>query len=149
MSSYETYEKGHGRCEFRCVELYHNRAELPAGWNGITRLVKVRRWGTRKDQPYHEVSFYVLSKPINSARIVAQGVRGHWSIENNLHWVKDTTMGEDDMTIVQQNTATVVAHLNSTAINLLQLAGMKPNKDNFAKFTNKVKELHKLFAKTA
>lgn len=38
----EYYEEGHGRQ----VELYENHAQLPKGWNGIQRLVKVRRWGT-------------------------------------------------------------------------------------------------------
>ena len=148
MSTCETYEEGHGRCEFRRVELYENKAELPADWNGITRLVKVRRWGTRGEKPYHEVSFFILSKPINSAQTVAKGIRGHWGIENKLHWVKDVVIGEDDMTITHSNAATVVAHLNTTALNLLQLAGMKPNKDAFALITNKVKELYKLFGKT-
>lgn len=107
----------------------------------------MRRWGTRHGKYYEEVSFYVLSKPIDSAQTVAKGIRGHWGIENNLHWVKDVILGEDDMTITNQKQATIVAHLNTTALNLLRLAGLKPNKDTLAIFTNKVHELHKLFCK--
>lgn len=146
-STCETYEEKRGRCEWRLVELYTNEAELPKGWNNITRLVKVRRWGTRQGKYYEEVSFYVLSKPIDSAQTVAKGIRGHWGIENNLHWVKDVILGEDDMTITHQKQATIVAHLNTTALNLLRLAGLNPDKDTFAIFTNKVNELHKLFYK--
>ena len=77
---------------------------------------------------------------------MAKGIRGHWGIENRLHWTKDVLIGEDDMTITNTNAATVVAFLNTTALNLLQLAGYKPIKDTFAKFANKVNELYNLFA---
>lgn len=144
ISTSETYEKSRGRIENRRVELYENKIELPQGWNGVQRFAKVRRWGTRNGKDYHEVSFYILSKPMNLAHEVAKGIRNHWSIENNLHWTKDVLMGEDAMTIKEPNSATLVAHLNDLAINLLTLAGYKPIKDTFAKFTNKVKELEPL-----
>ncbi len=141
----ETIEKGHGRKEHRQVELFFNHLDLPKGWNGIERVIRVKRWGTRKGQPFQQTSYYVLSKPINSANVVAKGIRGHWGIENSLHWTKDVLMGEDNMTIINNNAATVVAFLNTTAINLLRLAGHKPVKDSFAKFANKVNELYYLF----
>lgn len=144
ISTCETYERSRGRIENRRVELYKNKIELPQGWSGIQRFAKVRRWGTRNGKDYHDVSFFILSKPINHAQSVANGIRNHWSIENNLHWTKDVLMGEDAMTIKNHNAATFVAHLNTLAINLLRLAGYKPIKDTFAKFTNKVNELETL-----
>jgi len=145
FSTSETYEKHRGREENRRTELYVNNEVLPEGWNGILRLVKVRRWGIRDGKSYHEVSFYILSKPINSAQIVAQGVRNHWGIENALHWTKDAIMGEDKMTISNTKSATMVAHLNTLAINVLRLAGFKPIKNTFAKFNNKIKKINILF----
>ena len=145
ISTCEYYEEGHGRQIMRRVQLYDNQADLPKGWNGITRFVKVYRWGTRNGKPFEERTFYVLSKPINSALIVARAVQGHWGIENNLHWVKDVNLGEDDMTLKDKNTVALVVYLNNIAINTLKQAGYKPVKDTFAKFANKVNELVSLF----
>ena len=142
ISTCEYYEEKHGHQIHRRVELYLNEAPLPQGWNGIQRLVKVRRWGTRNCKPFDERSYYVLSKPLNSASMVAKAIQGHWGIENRLHWTKDVIMGEDDMTPRDKNTVSVVVCLNNTALNILRLAGYKPVKDTFAKFANKVNELY-------
>jgi len=145
LSTCEYYEQEHGRQVYRRVELYANNAQLPIGWNGIERLVKVRRWGTRSKKEFHEVTFYALSKPINSAAIVARAVQQHWSIENNLHWVKDVNLYEDDMSLKDKNMVSLLVYMNNIAINTLTAAGYKPTKDTFAKFANKVKELINLF----
>lgn len=145
ISTCEYYEEEHGRQVYRRVELYDNQTQIPKGWNGITRFVKVRRWGTRKNKPFHEVSFYVLSKPINSALSVARAIQGHWGIENELHWVKDVNLGEDDMTPNNKKTVALLVYLNNIAINTLKASGFKPIKNTFAKFANKVNELIKLF----
>jgi predicted transposase YbfD/YdcC len=145
ISTCEYYEEQHNRKVYRRVELYDNQATLPNGWNGIKRLVKVRRWGTRDNKTFEEVSYYALSKPINSALIVARAIQGHWTIENNLHWTKDVIIGEDDMTLHSKNSVALLVYLNNTAINTLKAQGFKPVKDTFAKFANKVNELIKLF----
>lgn len=145
ISTCEYYQDKHGHQIHRRVELYVNEAQLPKGWNGIERLVKVRRWGNRNKIPFEEVSFYVLSKPLNSAYVVAKAVQNHWGVENKLHWIKDVNLGEDDMTLRDKNTVAVLAYLNNTALNILRAAGYKPVKDTFAKFANKVNELIKLF----
>lgn len=125
--------------------MYVNKIDLPEGWNGIQRFVKVRRWGIRDSKPFHEVSFYVLSKPINSAAQVASAVQGHWAVENNLHWMKDVNLGEDDMSIKKTKSAAILAYFNNVAVNILNKAGLKPTKDTFAKISNKINELFKLF----
>jgi len=144
ISTCEYYDERHGHQIYRRVELYVNQASIPKEWKGIQRLIKVRRWGLRNGRPYDERSFYVLSKPINSAHLVAKAIQGHWAIENQLHWIKDVNMGEDRMTIKDANTVAVLVYLNNTAVNILRKAGHKPLKDTFAKFANKVNELNKL-----
>jgi len=145
ITTCEYYENSHGNQIHRQVEVYTNNAILPKGWNGIKRLVKVRRWGFRNNKPFHEVTFFVLSKPINNAAVIAKAIQEHWSVENKLHWIKDVNMGEDFMTLRNKNAAANLAYLNNTAINILKCAGYKPTKDTFAKITNNVKELYKLF----
>jgi hypothetical protein len=50
--------------------------------------------------------------------------RGHWGIENRLHWVRDVTMGEDGSRIRTGSAPEVMAGLRNAAISLLRLAGV-------------------------
>lgn len=145
FSTCEYYEKSHGREVYRKIELFNNQMDTLKGWNHIERIVKVRRWGKRDKKDFHEVSFYILSKPINSAFEVAMAINNHWSIENSLHWIKDVNLGEDNMSVHNHNSVAIIAYLNNMALNVLKKAGYKPIKDTFAKFANKVNELDKLF----
>jgi predicted transposase YbfD/YdcC len=43
-------------------------------------------------------------------------------IENNLHWVKDVNMGEDDMTLLNKNMVSLLVYLNNIALNVLKMA---------------------------
>ncbi|MFT6205520.1 MAG: putative transposase YbfD/YdcC [Spirosomataceae bacterium] len=117
---------------------------MPTGWNHIERIVKVRRWGNRDQKQFHEVSFYILSKPINSAFEVAMAIQNHWSIENKPHWIKDVNLGEDQMSINNHNSVAIIAYLNNMALNTIRKAGLEPTKDTFARITNKVNKLAKM-----
>lgn len=145
MSVCEYYQDNHGHQVWRRVELFSNQADIPAGWNGIERLIKVRRWGYRNGKSFDERTFYLLSKPINSAYSVAKAIQGHWSIENNLHWIKDVNLREDEIVLKDKTMVAMIVYLNNIAVNMLRYAGYKPVKDTLAKFANKVNELHTLF----
>jgi hypothetical protein len=49
--------------------------------------------------------------------------RGHWGIENSLHWVRDVTFDEDRSQIRTKNAPRVMATLRNLAVSLLRLAG--------------------------
>lgn len=148
IASCQTFDRSGGRDEHRRVELFINHANIPRGWPDIQRLIRVTRWGTRQGKYYEKVSFYVTSNPINSSSKIAKMIRQHWHIENGLHWIKDVLLREDLLTINHQQIATNLGTLNSLILNVIRMAGLKPNKDTFAKFTNKVNELIKLFQNT-
>ncbi len=145
ISTHEYDQKGHGRHVYRQVELYGPMAEQPSGWNGIQRVVKVRRWGTRQGTPFDETAFYVLSKPMDAADRVAKAIQSHWTIENNLHWAKDVNMKEDATTLRKHSQVSLLIQLNNVIVNTLTINGYKVIKNTFAKFANKVNELAKLF----
>jgi len=145
ISIFEYYEEGHGNQIYRRVELYENKADLPQGWNGIERIVKVRRYGYRNKKSYEELSFYALSKPINHACVVADAIQGHWGIENLLHWSKDVHLGEDNMTLRDKQKVTILVYLNNVALNILKANKLKSCRDTYAKISNKVHELIRLF----
>jgi hypothetical protein len=50
-------------------------------------------------------------------------VRGHWTIENRLHWVRDVVFDEDRSQIRKGNGPRVMATLRNLAISVLRLAG--------------------------
>ncbi|MEY3554685.1 MAG: hypothetical protein RLZZ580_738, partial [Cyanobacteriota bacterium] len=56
--------------------------------------IKVERRGSRGDKTYEETAYYISSLT-ESAQVFAKIIRGHWKIENQLHWVKDVIFEED------------------------------------------------------
>ena len=146
ISTCEYYQKGHDHRVWRRVELYETEHfDLPVGWTGVQRIIKVWRRGYRKDQYFEQRAFYILSKPMNSALHVARIIQNHWSIENNLHWIKDVNLREDELRGKNKDMVSLMVYLNNLALNILRTAGYKPVKDTFAKFANKVSSLHTLF----
>lgn len=95
-------ERLHGRSTTREVKVYPISAELLPDWVGAKNLIEVDRFGTRPQGKksrlivdYHEKHFYLSSLTYSAAEF-ADAIRGHWSIENKLHWVKDVTLNEDN-----------------------------------------------------
>ena len=66
-----------------------------------------------------EVSYFLSSLPPNARRI-GSAIRGHWSIENGLHWVVDVVFREDARRLYDRTTAENVAFLNRLAVSLLR-----------------------------
>lgn len=99
----EDHETLHGRKTTRQAKVYPIPPESLPDWVGAKSLIEVNRYGTRPQGKksrrqiidYHERHFY-LSSLNCSASEFAKVIRGHWSIENQLHWVKDVTLNEDN-----------------------------------------------------
>jgi predicted transposase YbfD/YdcC len=71
-----------------------------------------------------ERRYYLSSLPLDPARM-ARLVRGHWSIENSLHWVMDVTFGEDRNRTRLRRAAQNLALLRRLAFNLCKLDTLK------------------------
>jgi len=121
-SRYIETEKTKNRLTTRTVEVFGDLNGIDLSWTGIKSLIRVERTGTRGGQPYHEVVCYISSL-IHSAREFACGIRGHWSIENRLHWIKDVVMKEDDSKIRMGNAPANLSILRAIAINILRRNG--------------------------
>ena len=85
-----------------------------------------------KSQPNRQQSprtrehvFVITSLPADQAdpEQLADYIRGHWSIENRLHWVRDVTFDEDRSQIRTGNAAHVMATIRNLAISVHRLAG--------------------------
>lgn len=78
-----------------------------------------------------EIKFY-MSSLISNAKLLSQGIRCHWEIENTLHWSLDVTFSEDKSRIRKDNAPENFALLRKLALNLL-------NQEKTAKASNKMK----------
>ena len=74
----------------------------------------------------------------------ADGIRGHWSIENSLHYVKDVTFCEDDSQITSGNSAQNMSVIRNIVINLLRQNDYKNLKQATRLLANDIRRLYKM-----
>ena len=121
-----TVDSGHGRIEQRNI----TTSEALVGysdWPGLAQVFEVGRHvitpKTGKERA--EVVYGVTSlrpERATPGRLL-ELVRGHWSIENKSHWVRDVTFDEDRSQVRCGNIPHVMAALRNTTIGLLRWAG--------------------------
>jgi len=118
-----TEERGHGRHERRTVRVLPVGQQLsqPEAWAGVLSLVMVIRVVTNLTTGVvsREVGYYLSSLRPN-ARKIGVAIRGHWSIENGLHWVLDVVFREDARRLYDRVAAQNIAFLNRLALSILR-----------------------------
>jgi len=118
---HQTQEKGHGREETRYYFICPVPEDLPdrSRWKGI-KAIGIAITATVKDgQETSEVRHYILSRYLSGHRFAA-AVRGHWSIENRLHWQLDVTFQEDQCRVRKGHADANFSILRRTALSLLK-----------------------------
>lgn len=116
-------ERTRDRCTTRTVQVFSVPDAKPYTlWAGLRFIVRVERSGTRGKKPYHETVFYISSHTA-SAEEFARIVRGHWQVENGLHWVKDVVQGDDACTTKAGYAPENLSLLRSLALTLYRLHG--------------------------
>ena len=94
-----------------------------ASWKGLERVIRVERRTTRNGYTSSTDSYYISSLNIDDAEQFGIGIRGHRSIENRLHRVKDVIQHEDNPPIRKGNGIETLSLLKNTAINLCREIG--------------------------
>lgn len=109
-------------------------------WKNLNQFVVVNKTVIKKGIVTQTSRFRItdLSLP---AEQYAQAARGHWGIENKLHWVKDVNFNEDDNLIKQPNAAVNMSILTTTALNVLRILYDGSIKYSQILFGQNVKEL--------
>lgn len=94
ISHASVLDSSHGRSVERSVRVFAAPVEILTKWIGVKSVIMVNRTGTRAEKPFTETVYY-LSSQFLLADTYMTLIRGHWAIENRLHWVKDVTFSED------------------------------------------------------
>lgn len=118
---HETEEKGHGRQETRYYFVCPVPEDLPdrARWSGLKAIGIVISSTQRNGKDCGDVRYYILSKYLAAKRFAA-AVRGHWAIENRLHWQLDVTFQEDQSRLRQGHADANFSILRRAALALLK-----------------------------
>lgn len=124
MQIVRTVEKGHGRLEERVIRVSSELAGY-SSWPYLEQVFEVTRTWTSKGVTKQQVRYGVTSLPpeVGDAARLAALKRGHWQIENGLHYVKDVTLGEDASQTYVGTAADVCAMVRNIAISLLRRDG--------------------------
>lgn len=139
-------DKGHGRIEQRDVSLlrqvdwlggdrrFPGELRLP----DVAAIVRVETRTQLKDRCRFEARYYITSSGA-SAQALATAIRGHWLIENQLHWTLDVTFNEDQSRLRKGHGAKNMAVVRHFAINLVRHAdeALRPERTGLRRKTNK------------
>lgn len=88
-------------------------------WKGLKTIGVAIRVSEKNGQETCDVRYYISSMKMGVRRF-AEHVRGHWGIENSLHWCLDVTFREDDSRLRDRNAADNLGWLKRFAISLLK-----------------------------
>jgi predicted transposase YbfD/YdcC len=121
LAAWETVEKDHGRLETR---RYYQSVELDwfadlGKWEGLQSVGMVEATREIRGRKTTERRYYLSSLPLG-VETLARAVRGHWGVENKLHWVMDVHFGEDQSRARAGYAAENLATLRRLAFNLLK-----------------------------
>lgn len=121
------HDKGHGRIEHRAVSVLRQVDWLDGDrrFPGEVRfpdaraIVRVEAQTELKDRCRFDVRYYITSSA-RSATALANAIRGHWGIENTLHWTLDVTFQEDLSRVRKGHGAQNMALVRKVAFNRLR-----------------------------
>lgn len=117
----QTVEKDHGRIETRRYWITDRIAwiEDRAEWEGLRSVGMIERIRDIGGEVTSEISFHLCSIA-PQARLFERAARGHWSVENSLHWILDVCFGEDQCRVREGYAAQNMNILRHMVLNILK-----------------------------
>jgi predicted transposase YbfD/YdcC len=131
VRTHTTREQGHGRQEERSCVLIEDVSGIRErkAWAQLRAVGMCRRTRTVDGQTSEEAWYFIGSRRM-AARRYAAALRGHWGIENNLHWQLDVSFHEDASRIENRHGAANFALFRKVALALLK---RHPKHDSIAR----------------
>ena len=129
VQTHVDHDKGHGRIEQRTtsvvreVDWLSGNRRLPGELRlpGVACVIRVQARIQRGGSTHEESRYYVASAALDAQK-AHQAVRGHWAIENSLHWVLDVGFAEDQSRLRKGFGAKNMAVVRHFALNLVRSA---------------------------
>jgi len=121
---YSTIEKAHSQVETREFYLYkvQRRLNCTYEWQNLRNFIRYEKHTCNiiTGVENTETRYYITS--LRDAELCAEAIRGHWAVENKLHWHLDYSFDEDDNTTTDKNAFNNLSMLNKLALSLFKLA---------------------------
>lgn len=118
----EEIVKKHGRIEERTIEVIQVPNEYFSEWKDVkqiarisrTRLIKIKNeWKNQSEVSYFATN---LNSRKASPKKILEFSKGHWHIENKLHWIRDKIFGEDKHNLSNVNNCNIISNIRSFVI---------------------------------
>jgi predicted transposase YbfD/YdcC len=121
LDHWETFDKGHGRSEKRYYTVLHEPTGIRSqdAWEDLRVIGMCTSERTVQGKTSVDVRYFIGSRRA-SAKVYGKVLRGHWGIENGLHWQMDINFGEDASRIQHRRGAENFAVLRRIALSLLK-----------------------------
>jgi len=124
----KTLDKGHGRIEIRKIrssEKLNNYVEFPHV-NQVFRIERTRiKMNTGEISNVVEYGITSLKKEQTSNEELLEIIRGHWTIENRVHYVRDMAFDEDRSQVRKGNGPRVMAIIRNLVLSILRILGVR------------------------
>ena len=146
---YEEVDGDHGRLERRTLTVCEDVAwlrERHPKWQSLGAIIRLDTVVETKTTVTKETRYYVTSLSANNPQKILRGIRGHWGIENTLHWVLDVVFQEDLNRTRKDHGPQNIAILRHVALNLIQKS--KPPNDSISRFRKNLGWNNDLMQKT-
>ena len=121
ISQHETIDGDHGRIETRTTTVIHDVAWLQERhkWPALRAVVVVESTRQTADKIERETRYYITSLML-LAILLGPIVRGHWAIENSLHWVMDMVFRDDECRVRTNHAPANFTTIKHMAHNLIR-----------------------------
>ncbi len=114
-------DTGHGRIVAQRCSILPAAGIVPeADWPGCAVIARIDSLRQVKGKTSELEQRYYISSRNLAPSALAEAVRSHWAIENQLHWVLDVTMREDASTIRKDNAPENLSLLKKIVLNILR-----------------------------
>ena len=127
IAIHQTTEKSHGRLQTRCLKA-STSLNAYLDWPGIAQVIQYHYTykNLNAGEETHKVHYgrTSLNPEEASAKRLLALRRGHWSIENKSHWMRDTLLGEDASPVRSGAIPQVMAALRNTALSVFRFTGV-------------------------